>query len=135
MGQGHICLATEVNPEADTPAQKEENGEQLAAGGLPAAERVTAQNRTTARGSEQAFWGSDPAAIEASGQAVETQIATIAIDVNLLRTDLRSVAEKSVATEKRVRTMRTELDHLKDTVATLEAKTRNLEMRVEGAEG
>ncbi|KAJ1177372.1 hypothetical protein NDU88_002630 [Pleurodeles waltl] len=39
------------------------------------------------------------AAREASGQAVQTQIAAIAID-NLLRTDLCAVAERSVATEK-----------------------------------
>ncbi|KAJ1179361.1 hypothetical protein NDU88_004595 [Pleurodeles waltl] len=39
-------------------------------------------------------------AIEASGQAVQTRIAAIAVDVNLLRTALRAVAERSVAMEK-----------------------------------
>ncbi|KAJ1127556.1 hypothetical protein NDU88_005955 [Pleurodeles waltl] len=39
-------------------------------------------------------------AIEASGQAVQTQIAAIAVDVNMLRTDLRAVAKRPVATEK-----------------------------------
>ncbi|KAJ1157953.1 hypothetical protein NDU88_010649 [Pleurodeles waltl] len=61
------------------------------------------------------------AAIEASGQAVETQIAALAIDVNLLRMDLRAVTEKSMATEKKLGTIRTELDDLNDTVATSEA--------------
>ncbi|KAJ1172404.1 hypothetical protein NDU88_004251 [Pleurodeles waltl] len=46
--------------------------------------------------------GSEPtgtqilAAIEASGQAVKSQIAAIAVDVNLLRADVRVVAERSV---------------------------------------
>ncbi|KAJ1104685.1 hypothetical protein NDU88_002094 [Pleurodeles waltl] len=73
-------------------------------------------------------------AIEASGQAVQAQIAAIAVNVNLLRTDLRAVGERSVATEKQVNTMQTDLDALKDTVATLEAKTCNLKMRMKYAE-
>ncbi|KAJ1204667.1 hypothetical protein NDU88_000107 [Pleurodeles waltl] len=35
------------------------------------------------------------AAIESSRHAMQTQIAAIAVDVNLLRTDLRVVAERS----------------------------------------
>ncbi|KAJ1110555.1 hypothetical protein NDU88_007905 [Pleurodeles waltl] len=62
------------------------------------------------------------AARGASGQSVQTQIAAIVVDVNLLRTDLCAVAERSVATEKQVSTIRTELDDLKDTVATLEGQ-------------
>ncbi|KAJ1106275.1 hypothetical protein NDU88_003676 [Pleurodeles waltl] len=63
------------------------------------------------------------AAIEASGQAVQAQIAAIAMDVNLLRTDLRAVTERSVATEQQVSTIQMDLDALKANVATLEAKT------------
>ncbi|KAJ1177065.1 hypothetical protein NDU88_002329 [Pleurodeles waltl] len=40
------------------------------------------------------------AAFEASGQAVQTVIAAMAVNVNLLRADLRVVAERSVATEQ-----------------------------------
>ncbi|KAJ1143226.1 hypothetical protein NDU88_009537 [Pleurodeles waltl] len=63
------------------------------------------------------------AVIEASGQVVQTQIAAIAADVNLLRTDLGAVVERSVATEKQVSIMQMDPDALKDTVATLETKT------------
>ncbi|KAJ1199876.1 hypothetical protein NDU88_003708 [Pleurodeles waltl] len=38
-------------------------------------------------------------AIEAYGQAVQEQISAMAVDINLLRTDLRAVVEKSVAAE------------------------------------
>ncbi|KAJ1112214.1 hypothetical protein NDU88_000482 [Pleurodeles waltl] len=62
------------------------------------------------------------AVIETSGQAVQAQIAAIAVDVNPLKTDLRAVAESSVATEHH-------LDVLKATVATLKAKARMLEAR------
>ncbi|KAJ1169681.1 hypothetical protein NDU88_001572 [Pleurodeles waltl] len=41
------------------------------------------------------------AAIESSSRATQTQIATIAVDVNLLRADLRVVAERSVALSKK----------------------------------
>ncbi|KAJ1193834.1 hypothetical protein NDU88_003130 [Pleurodeles waltl] len=41
------------------------------------------------------------AAIESSSRATQTQIAAIAVDVNLLRDDLRVVAERSVATEQK----------------------------------
>ncbi|KAJ1135282.1 hypothetical protein NDU88_001723 [Pleurodeles waltl] len=56
------------------------------------------------------------AAIEASGQAVQVQIAAIAVDINLLRVDLRVVAEHSVATEKQVTSLQTDMDTLKATV-------------------
>ncbi|KAJ1112148.1 hypothetical protein NDU88_000416 [Pleurodeles waltl] len=55
--------------------------------------------------------------------------------VNLLRTDLRVVAERSVATEKQVTCLQSEIDTLKASVAILEAKTHKLEVRVEDAEG
>ncbi|KAJ1173119.1 hypothetical protein NDU88_004960 [Pleurodeles waltl] len=42
------------------------------------------------------------AAIEASGQAVQMQIAAMAVDVNLLRPEMRVVAERLVATEQQV---------------------------------
>ncbi|KAJ1180377.1 hypothetical protein NDU88_005598 [Pleurodeles waltl] len=74
------------------------------------------------------------AAIESSRQAMQTQIATIAVDVNLLRADLRVVAERSVATEKQVTCLQSETDTLKDSVAILKAKTHKLEARVEDAE-
>ncbi|KAJ1135306.1 hypothetical protein NDU88_001746 [Pleurodeles waltl] len=53
------------------------------------------------------------AAIESSRQAMQTQIAAIAVDVNLLRADLRVVAECSVATEKQVTGLQSEMDTLK----------------------
>ncbi|KAJ1185887.1 hypothetical protein NDU88_002673 [Pleurodeles waltl] len=66
------------------------------------------------------------AAIEAFGQAVQTQIGAMAVDINVLRADLRVVAERSVATESQVTGMQMDIDTLKATVATLEAKTRKL---------
>ncbi|KAJ1199803.1 hypothetical protein NDU88_003635 [Pleurodeles waltl] len=60
--------------------------------------------------------GSEPtgtqilAAVEASGQAVKSQIAAMAVDVNLLRADLRVVAERSVATEQQVTSMQADID-------------------------
>ncbi|KAJ1158338.1 hypothetical protein NDU88_011029 [Pleurodeles waltl] len=74
------------------------------------------------------------AAIESSRHAMQTQIASIAVDVNLLRTDLRVVEERSVATEKQVTCLQSEMDTLKALVAILEAKTHKLEARVEDAE-
>ncbi|KAJ1215199.1 hypothetical protein NDU88_002808 [Pleurodeles waltl] len=65
---------------------------------------------------------------------MQTQIAAIVVDVNLLRTDLRVVAERSVATEKQVTCMQSEMDTLKASVAILEAKTHKLEAAVEDAE-
>ncbi|KAJ1125051.1 hypothetical protein NDU88_003490 [Pleurodeles waltl] len=67
--------------------------------------------------------------IEASGQAVQTQIAAIAVDVNPLRADLRVVTERLVATEQQVACMQSDIDTLKASVATLEVKTRKLEDR------
>ncbi|KAJ1165450.1 hypothetical protein NDU88_005878 [Pleurodeles waltl] len=70
--------------------------------------------------------GSEPtgkqilAAIEASGQAVKSQIATMAVDVNLLRADLRVVTERSVATMQQVTSIQTDIDTLKTSVAALE---------------
>ncbi|KAJ1084122.1 hypothetical protein NDU88_004275 [Pleurodeles waltl] len=75
------------------------------------------------------------AAIESSRHAMQTQIVAIAVDVNLLRTDLRVVAERSVATEKKVTCLQSEMDTLKASVAILEAKTHKLEARVEDAVG
>ncbi|KAJ1114771.1 hypothetical protein NDU88_003002 [Pleurodeles waltl] len=80
-------------------------------------------------------WAQILVAFEASGQVVQGQNAAIAVYVILLRTDLRAATERSVATEKQVSIMQTNLDALKVTVATLVAKTRKLEMRVEDVEG
>ncbi|KAJ1190401.1 hypothetical protein NDU88_007139 [Pleurodeles waltl] len=74
------------------------------------------------------------AAIESLQQAMQTQIAAIAVDVNLLRADLRVVAERSVATEKQVTGLQSEMDMLNASVAILEAKTHKLEASVEDAE-
>ncbi|KAJ1181470.1 hypothetical protein NDU88_006677 [Pleurodeles waltl] len=53
------------------------------------------------------------AAIESSSRATQTQIAAIAVDNNLLRTDLRVVAERSVATGQKVTCMQSDVDILK----------------------
>ncbi|KAJ1201787.1 hypothetical protein NDU88_005593 [Pleurodeles waltl] len=74
------------------------------------------------------------AAIESSQQAMQTQIVAIAVDVNLLCADLRVVAERSVATEKQVTGLQSEMDTLKASVAILEAKTHKLEVGGEDAE-
>ncbi|KAJ1129107.1 hypothetical protein NDU88_007478 [Pleurodeles waltl] len=74
------------------------------------------------------------AAIESSQQAMQTQIEAIAVGVNLLRADLRVVADRSVATEKQVTCLQSEMDSLKASMAILEAKTHQLEARVEDAE-
>ncbi|KAJ1189441.1 hypothetical protein NDU88_006186 [Pleurodeles waltl] len=68
------------------------------------------------------------AATESSRHAMQTQIAAISVDVNLLRTDLRVVAECSVATEKQVTCLQSEMDTLKASVAILEAKTHKQEI-------
>ncbi|KAJ1145717.1 hypothetical protein NDU88_012002 [Pleurodeles waltl] len=75
------------------------------------------------------------AAIEYSWHAMQTQIAAIAVDVNLLRANLRVVAEHSVATEKQMTCLQSQMDTLKASVAILEAKTHKLETKVEDAEG
>ncbi|KAJ1120456.1 hypothetical protein NDU88_008623 [Pleurodeles waltl] len=62
------------------------------------------------------------------------QIAAIAVDVNLLRDDLRVVAERLVATELKVTCMQSDVDTLKASVAILEGTTHKLEARVEDAE-
>ncbi|KAJ1180242.1 hypothetical protein NDU88_005464 [Pleurodeles waltl] len=74
------------------------------------------------------------AAIDSSWQAMQTQIAAIVVDVNLLRADLRVVEERSVANEKQVTDLQSEMDTLKASVAILEAKMHKLEARVEDAE-
>ncbi|KAJ1138945.1 hypothetical protein NDU88_005324 [Pleurodeles waltl] len=68
------------------------------------------------------------AAIESSSRAAQTQIAAIAVDVNLLRDDLRVVVEQSVATEQKVTCMQSDVDTLKASVAIPKAKTRKLEV-------
>ncbi|KAJ1139380.1 hypothetical protein NDU88_005753 [Pleurodeles waltl] len=52
-------------------------------------------------------------AIESSSRATQTQIASLSVDVNLLRTDLWVVAERLVATEQRVTCMQSDMDTLK----------------------
>ncbi|KAJ1142644.1 hypothetical protein NDU88_008957 [Pleurodeles waltl] len=69
------------------------------------------------------------AAIESSRHAMQTQIAAIAVDINLRRADLRVVAERSVATEKQVTCLKSDMNTLKALVAILEAKTHKLEAR------
>ncbi|KAJ1107313.1 hypothetical protein NDU88_004705 [Pleurodeles waltl] len=64
---------------------------------------------------------------------MQTQIAAMAVDVILLRADLRVVAECSVATENQVTCLQSEMGTLKASVAILEAKTHKLEVRVEDA--
>ncbi|KAJ1124717.1 hypothetical protein NDU88_003166 [Pleurodeles waltl] len=59
------------------------------------------------------------AAIESSRHAMQTQIAAIAVDVNLLRADLRVEAERSVATEKQVMCLQSEMETLKASVTIL----------------
>ncbi|KAJ1136125.1 hypothetical protein NDU88_002543 [Pleurodeles waltl] len=75
------------------------------------------------------------ATIESSRHAMQTQIAAISVDANLLRADLRVVAERSVATEKQVTCLQSEMDTVKASMAIPEAKTHKLEARVEDAEG
>ncbi|KAJ1209513.1 hypothetical protein NDU88_004891 [Pleurodeles waltl] len=65
---------------------------------------------------------------------MQTQDAAIAADVNLLRADLRVMAERSVAIEKQVTCLQSEMDMLKAPLAILEAKTDKLEAWVEDAE-
>ncbi|KAJ1152155.1 hypothetical protein NDU88_004932 [Pleurodeles waltl] len=74
-------------------------------------------------------------AIESLRHAMQTQIAAIAVDVNLLRADLRVVAERSVATEKQVTCLQSDIDTLKTSVIILQAKTDKLEARVKDVEG
>ncbi|KAJ1155553.1 hypothetical protein NDU88_008282 [Pleurodeles waltl] len=74
------------------------------------------------------------AAIEASGLAVHAKIEAMALDVNLLRTDLCAVAERSFETDQQVSTMRKELDSLKAPVIALERRSHKLGARAEEAE-
>ncbi|KAJ1193002.1 hypothetical protein NDU88_002308 [Pleurodeles waltl] len=66
------------------------------------------------------------AAIESSSRATQTQIAAIAVDVNLLRADLRVVVERSVATEQKVTCMQSDVETLKASETLLEAQTHKL---------
>ncbi|KAJ1193068.1 hypothetical protein NDU88_002374 [Pleurodeles waltl] len=75
------------------------------------------------------------AAIEASGQAVQAQITAMAVDVSLLRADLRVVAERSETTEQQVNDIKMDIDTLKATVASLEVKTHKLEATADNAAG
>ncbi|KAJ1189969.1 hypothetical protein NDU88_006710 [Pleurodeles waltl] len=62
------------------------------------------------------------APIEESGQAVQMEIDVMAVDVNLLRADMRVLAERSVATEQQVTCMQTDIDTLKATISILRLK-------------
>ncbi|KAJ1144720.1 hypothetical protein NDU88_011017 [Pleurodeles waltl] len=73
------------------------------------------------------------AAMKSSSRATQTQIVAIAVNVNLLRADLRVVAERSVATEQQVTCMQSDVDTLKALMAILKAKMRKLEPRVKDA--
>ncbi|KAJ1193409.1 hypothetical protein NDU88_002707 [Pleurodeles waltl] len=59
----------------------------------------------------------------------------MAVDVNLLRADLRVVSERLVANEQQVTSMQRDIDTLKTSVTALEVKTHKLELRVAEAEG
>ncbi|KAJ1125986.1 hypothetical protein NDU88_004399 [Pleurodeles waltl] len=66
--------------------------------------------------------GTEPTGAQILAPLSQTQIVAISVDVNLLRADLRVVAERSVATEKQVMCLQSEMDTLKASVAILEAK-------------
>ncbi|KAJ1100352.1 hypothetical protein NDU88_005438 [Pleurodeles waltl] len=74
-------------------------------------------------------------AIKVSNLAVQTKVMTIAIDVNLLRADLRKVAERTVETETNVTELREEISVLNTAVAALKVHSSRLEARMEDAEG
>ncbi|KAJ1210025.1 hypothetical protein NDU88_005393 [Pleurodeles waltl] len=78
-------------------------------------------------------WVQILAVIKSLQHAVQTQIAAIAVNVKLVRADLRVVAERSVATEKQVTYLQSHMDALKSSVAILEAKTHKLEAKFEDA--
>lgn len=74
-------------------------------------------------------------AIQGSHSALERQIETVSIDVNLLRTDLRKVADKVTDAEGNIEQLQGEVASLKKTVTHLTAATSALERRAEDAEG
>ncbi|KAJ1205705.1 hypothetical protein NDU88_001133 [Pleurodeles waltl] len=60
------------------------------------------------------------AAIEASSPAVQVKIEAIALDVNLLRSDVCKVLKRSVAIERHVSDLHEEMRTLKATVVAIE---------------
>ena len=73
------------------------------------------------------------AAIEKSSANVQANIEMILQDVNLLRVDLRKVAERSLATEQNVNKLQIEMAALKTTVSDHSAHALRLETQVEDA--
>ena len=75
------------------------------------------------------------AAIEALSTKMQTKIGEVTQEVNLLRAELRKVAERSLTTEQDVTKLKEELAALKTTVTELTCRMHQLEIREEDAEG
>ncbi|KAJ1136233.1 hypothetical protein NDU88_002650 [Pleurodeles waltl] len=74
-------------------------------------------------------------AIQGSRQALESKIEMVAIEVNLLRTDLCKVSDKVCVAEGSIEQLQAEVVTLNRQVAAKEAHSGALEARVEDSEG
>ena len=74
-------------------------------------------------------------AIRGSREALETQIAGVSIEVNLLRADLRKVSDKVTTAEDNITSLQTEVRHLKKQVSHLTNATETLADKAEESEG
>ncbi|KAJ1207737.1 hypothetical protein NDU88_003127 [Pleurodeles waltl] len=100
-----------------------------ASGGLQSAEGEAQRGTIKPSGAQTLV------AIEASGLVLQAKIEAIALDANLLRTDLCKVAERSLETESQVTEMQEDVSHLKATVMALETHSSKMEAWLEDAEG
>lgn len=75
------------------------------------------------------------AAINGSRTVLETKIEALSIDVNLLRIDLRKVADKVEMAESNITELQGEVTVLKQQMAQMTTATAELELRMEDAEG
>ncbi|KAJ1156824.1 hypothetical protein NDU88_009541 [Pleurodeles waltl] len=74
-------------------------------------------------------------AIQGAQQVLESKIKTVAIEVNLLRTDFRKVSDKICVAEGSMRHLQAEVATLKKQVAATEANSGTLEAGVEDLGG
>ncbi|KAJ1124363.1 hypothetical protein NDU88_002824 [Pleurodeles waltl] len=87
-----------------------------------------------APGCKRAHLHSDISETEASCLPIQTKIVSMTIDVNLLRTDLRKVVERSMEAEAKVTGLGKEVSMLQTAVAALKTHSTCLEAHMEDTE-
>ncbi|KAJ1175184.1 hypothetical protein NDU88_000475 [Pleurodeles waltl] len=102
-------------------------------------QRLTGRTRDTSVGSPEAQQEPLRAAlleaIQRSRAAREGQIAGVSVEINLLRADLRKVADKVSEAETNIGMLQLEIRQLKQQMARVTTLTSALEERAEDTEG